>query len=606
MNVMKRMTQHFMMTFFFFALGLSNLFGQILLKEITLQKQIENSTLVVEGKVVSKKSFWDADNKNIYTANTVEVYKVFKGELVSLIEIITPGGTFGNQAQIISPSLKLREGDLGVFTLYNSNIPIATKNKSTKKQFITYSSLQGFYKYNIIENQAINVFSKKEGIATSFYNEIMNLTKLNYMEVNSFDVVQSVYIKSTLNKATLAPTAISFSPTTITAGTKSTITITIPGGATGDFGALKGKVAFYDADLGGNGIYIDALASQITSWSPNSITVQVPSSAGTGKIRVTNNDATFRISTTDLTVTYSIINYEFGGNAYIPQHYNRNTLQGGYVWQMYTGFDANSNAKNSFMRAFNNWICNTGIDWKIGVPTTVNESAIDNVNVIRFDNSLNPLAEGVLGQCSYVFETCDNVQWLVAEMDIEFNDDLNDPGTPGNEAWNFSTNLPNINEYDFESVALHELGHGRMLGHVINSSEVMHYSISNAEASRVLSPEDIAAGLFVQDRSVNTSLCGTLSMINASCPLSIGEEELKAAINIYPNPTRGELNIKNNSLLNLEKVVIYDIRGRQISEYDMTNSARVKTINLFNVSKGMYFVNIYSDKAMITKKIILE
>ncbi len=52
--------------------------------------------------------------------------------------------------------------------------------------------------------------------------------------------------------------------------------------------------------------------------------------------------------------------------------------------------------------------------------------------------------------------------------------------------------------------------------------------------------------------------------------------------------------------------MIYDVRGRLMSKFDMTNASRIKTINLQGVSKGMYFVNIYSDKAMITKKIILE
>ncbi len=95
-------------------------------------------------------------------------------------------------------------------------------------------------------------------------------------------------------------------------------------------------------------------------------------------------------------------------------------------------------------------------------------------------------------------------------------------------------------------------------------------------------------------------------MQNAACPLSIEEEELKEAISIYPNPTKGMFNIKNSSLLSLDKVVIYDIRGRLISEYDMRNSARIKTINLYGASKGMYFVNIHSERAMITKKLVLD
>jgi hypothetical protein len=604
---MKKLAYQFSFILLFFLMGGTSVNAQILLKEVSLKRQIENSSLVVEGKVLSKKSFWDAENKNIYTANSIEVYKVFKGEFISIIEVITPGGTVGYQAQMVVPSLNLREGDIGVLTLYDNNTSISDKNKSNKKQFKVYSSLQGFYKYNLYDNAIVNPFHSKKGIAKSFYDEIMNYTGLNYIEVSSFNV-EDIITKLIQNKSVLAPSAIDFSPTTVTAGTKSTITITIPSGGTGDFGSTQGKVSFSNGDSGGlvmgNIDYIDALDSQVV-WSTNSITVEVPSEAGTGKIKVTDFGGAIITSSIDLTVPYSIINHVNAGNAYIPQHFNEN-LTGGYTWQMYTGFDSKTNAKNSFMRAFNNWICTTGINWKMGTPTSVNEIAIDNVNVIRFDNSVSPLPEGTLGRCSYVFGTCDNLQWLVTEFDIVFDDDVNSPDTPGTEAWNFSTNDPLLNEFDFESVALHELGHGHMLGHVINSSVVMNYNLSISEFNRVLSLDDINAGLFVQNRSTSTVFCGQPLMANLACPLSVEDEELKDAISIYPNPSKGSFNIKNRSLINLEKVVIYDISGRLISEYNMTNSSRIKTINLVGVSKGMYFINIQSERGIITKKLVLE
>ena len=38
--------------------------------------------LIAEGKVIEKKSFWNNEHTMIYTANTIEVYKLFKGNLV--------------------------------------------------------------------------------------------------------------------------------------------------------------------------------------------------------------------------------------------------------------------------------------------------------------------------------------------------------------------------------------------------------------------------------------------------------------------------------------------------------------------------------------------
>ncbi len=66
---------------------------------------------------------------------------------------------------------------------------------------------------------------------------------------------------------------------------------------------------------------------------------------------------------------------------------------------------------------------------------------------------------------------------MVAELDIEFDSTYN---------WNYGPGAPAFSQYDFESVAVHELGHGQQLGHVINSAEIVHYSISNGQTKRAL------------------------------------------------------------------------------------------------------------------------
>lgn len=604
-----------MLILLLFAISWTNLYGQILLKEASLEKQINNSSLVVEGKVISKQSFWDAENKNIYTANIVEVYKVFKGESLSTIEIITEGGTVGLSAEIVTPSLKLNVDDVGVFMLYDNNVNL--KSKTANKKFKTYGSLQGFYKYNLNTDEAINPFNKKKGISSTLYNEIINITKTDFVEISSFDV-DSSYSKSVINKAVLAPTAITFSPTSISAGTKSTITITIPGGATGNFGSTKGKVSFSDADLGGDGNYIDALDTQVV-WSTNSITVEVPSEAGTGKIRVTNSDTSSSVSSTDLTVTFSELNVVADNLnpgtsvAYRTQHVQ---TDGSRTFLMNTGFNNNTDAKNAFLRALDTWRCETGINWVNGATTSTNAADRDGINVVIFDIN-NVLDADVLGRTTSYYVGCgagSTLNWYVSEIDLVFNDSVDDPVTTGVESWYFGSGLSAINQFDFQSVALHELGHGHQLGHVIslvnngdNLDDVMHYNLSISESQKVLFSSNITAAMAIQTRSTTIVPCaGTSVMTNHPCSLSIDEEELKEAISIYPNPSNGTFNIKNTSLINLDKVTIYDMSGRLISEYDMRNSARVETINLYGASKGMYFVNIHSEKAMITKKLVLD
>lgn len=293
-------------------------FAQEMMYEVPLSDQVQFSTQIIEGKVISKKSFWDVNRQNIYTTNTIEVYKVFKGSPLSTIEIVTRGGTVGLEAEIVTPSLQLDINDFGIFTLENNNYNLYD-NSSIR--FKPYSEAQGFYKYNTYTNAAVNPFKVKRGI-TAFYDEIEALTNKNYTNISDFDVEQLV-TASNANRNVNAIT--NFSPTTATAGTETVLTINGSG-----FGATKQNIGFADANDGG-GTFVFALASQILSWNDSQITVLIPTRAGTGPIAIINSAGTAIIfqSSSNLNITYSQLNANFdpddtgttyGTHAYITQH----------------------------------------------------------------------------------------------------------------------------------------------------------------------------------------------------------------------------------------------------------------------------------------------
>ncbi len=571
------------------------LHGQLLIKEASLEKQITNSSLVVEGKVVSKQSFWDVNYSNIYTVNTIEIYKVFKGEPAVTIDVITAGGTIGLEAEIVTPSLELRPNELGVFMLYDNHVELEADGRSLAKRFKAYGSVQGFYKYNLHTNVAVNPFNKKQGITTSFYNEIMSYTRTNFVEMKKINASQQ--------KVSLPPTSITFTPSTVTGGTQTVLTINGSG-----FGGNQGKVGFSNADDGG-ATFIDALDTQVLTWSDTQITVEVPSRAGTGTIRVTDSGSASDVSAADLTVTYSetnLISDDLSSGTDVA--YNTRLVEdngsGGYTWRMFTDFNANSAANTSFLRALETWRCETNVNWVMGSTTTVDVAARDGINVVRFDNG-NELGTDVLGRCVSYYSGCTaggntTINWFVNELDISF-DDATD--------WNFGTGLPDITEFDFESVALHELGHGHQLGHVINTNDdVMHYALSNAEDQRVLSANNMTAAGNVHSRSTGGAVCSASVMTNYSgnCGLSVDEEELNKSISLYPNPSQGTFYIENKSFINLTEATIYDLGGRLISRYDLSNTSETKTIHTVGASKGVYFVNIHSEDAVITRKMVLD
>jgi hypothetical protein len=597
-------------TIVLFLLFFNGSFSQGALKEIPLNQQIEESSLVVEGKVIDQRSFWNLETGLIHTANTVEVYKVFKGVPIETLEVVTVGGTVGFNALIASNALKLRQGDIGLFTLTKSKL-VDPESSLVDAHFDPYGAVQGFYKYNLVYDLAVNVFNKISGIGTSFYEEVMEYTKLNYIEISRFDIKRKLAVAKGSNS--FPPSSLTLDKSSASAGTKDSLTIDGSG-----FGVTKGKVFFSDADFGGSQ-FISALDTQVT-WSDTQIIVEVPSRAGTGPIFVQDAGAAQSPLSSTLTITYAEINVQFnpggGFEDYQVQHYDDN-VSGGYTWEMYTDFfndTEHPGARAAFERAFENWRCTTDINWDIsGTATTTDVIGIadlvapfdgeldaDDENVIRFDNG-SELGVGVLGTCYSWYSSCNGTDWWVSDLDIVFDDTAN---------WYFGTGTPGGAQFDFESVALHELGHGHQLAHVIDdTNDVMHYTLTNGEDQRVLNANNVTAAGNVQTRSTSMAICSRPLMTDYAgvcVPLSISEKELNAMISLYPNPSNGVINIRKTSSINLEKAVIYDLSGRMVFEQNLTGISNTKTVNLRSVSTGLYFAEVRSDLGILTKKIIVE
>jgi hypothetical protein len=52
--------------------------AQCMIEPWSLQKRVDKSSDIIEARVVSQEGRWDAQRKNIYTINTLEVFKVLK------------------------------------------------------------------------------------------------------------------------------------------------------------------------------------------------------------------------------------------------------------------------------------------------------------------------------------------------------------------------------------------------------------------------------------------------------------------------------------------------------------------------------------------------
>lgn len=85
------------------------------------------------------------------------------------------------------------------------------------------------------------------------------------------------------------------------------------------------------------------------------------------------------------------------------------------------------------------------------------------------------------------------------------------------------------------------------------------------------------------------------------------ETFLENQFSIYPNPNKGSFTIEFKELANSFSVEVYDVTGKTIYENNYEQSSNlIQVVDLDNPTSGIYFINIRSDKGIVTKKLIIQ
>lgn len=563
--------------------------AQCSMYELTLEQKARNSSNIVEGKVIGQNS-WESPDGLIFTSNVIQVLKEFKGNTnAEIIEIITEGGTVGDKMQTVEPNVHLHNNAHGIFLLITSEIK--NHQNSLHTTYKCYGDAQGFIEYDLVSKTATTPFNNYNNIKTELYNTLVTIIGKTYTSIKNFDIENLPVISLSMPKS---GGITNFSPTTISGGTYSVLTINGSG-----FGVTRGnsEVKFKDPDNGGS-TYKRAEVGHYVSWSDTQIKLKVPVKAGTGTIQVVVGSNTY-VSSGTLTIPYTETNTTDTVN--LPSYTalaKIDPVTNGIIWHMNTTFDANSNAKSAFNRAMQTWMDATCVNWSLGNPTSVDVRKYDSVSVVRYDIG-NELSSGTLARCYYYWVKCTDTLWVVAELDMVVD---------GSTTWQYGPTTPTGIEYDFESVMLHELGHGHQLNHVINTNDIMHYNLTSGITKRTLNTNNITAGNEVMARSTTHTTCTFFSPMTASTSCLIGidnPEKTQTNLLMFPNPSSGKLTISLNEGSSIESVTIYSQLGIVMKE-QYINGLTQTQIDLTNLSAGMYNVMVKTKDKSYSQNIIIN
>lgn len=455
-----------------------------------MEDRIRRADLIVEGRVTDRWSYADASGSGIYTAHSIQVLQSLEGEEFSEIIVVTRGGILGNRMQTVSVSPVIHEGEQAYFILRKAPVSYLPPNAG-KDCYV----LSGGHSA-IIPVQA-EAIASGPGQPENSYQLFADLMKKVYdTEIQSSS--SSEMLKSALN----GPVITGISPAEVTAGTGTLLAIQGTG-----FGSEQGdgQVWFVSADNPGN--IISSSGFKIESWSDTQIRIIVPSEAGTGNVRIRKSGIE-AMSPSVLKIRYSHINLEN-----LPTLLINKDSKGGYTWRIHTSMGLNPGASGAVQRAIGKWVCATSVPWQIA-SNPASGTGKDGECSISFGDEAEDYGDNLGYTNAYyigVQRPGGMTEWLLDEADIIFNPEAN---------WNFSVAGPGFNQIDFETVVLHELAHAHLMGHVVDSQDLLNWNIS-AGVSRQISAVNIECGQYILNKSKAFSYPG-LSTVQVNSGVQLG------------------------------------------------------------------------------------
>ena len=101
----------------------------------------------------------------------------------------------------------------------------------------------------------------------------------------------------------------------------------------------------------------------------------------------------------------------------------------------------------------------------------------------------------------------------------------------------------------------------------------------------------------------NSVQVGDFSLELRDSVLSLEENTINDTLKVYPNPADSIVNIEAN--VTFDSIVLFDITGKQVLVLKGANQGKI-TLNLEDLSKGLYMVQLKNESSVINKKLLIK
>lgn len=126
----------------------------------------------------------------------------------------------------------------------------------------------------------------------------------------------------------------------------------------------------------------------------------------------------------------------------------------------------------------------------------------------------------------------------------------------------------------------------------------------NPAAGTQLGQGTYTVTMTAEDAAGNIGTCGFTLQVNEI--LSINDQNLEDRIKLAPNPTSTEFRILSSTGLDLSKVMIYDINGRVLMDFNLQSISEETQIDISEFSDGIYFVRIEVNNSQMIKRLLKQ